>query len=58
LTRSLTVRFRRPVRIGEPLVFTGWVESDDGQRALARGACHVGDELRADAEAQFARPRS
>lgn len=57
VTRSLEVRYRRPIRLGEPLVFTAWVEHDDGRRALVRGACHVDDELRADATAEFTRPR-
>lgn len=57
LTRSLDVRFRGPVRLGEALVLTAWVEHDDGRRALVRGAGHVDDDLRADAVAEFTRPR-
>jgi len=57
VTRELNVRYRKPVRIDEPLVFTAWIEQDDGRRALGRAACHVGDELRADAAAEFAKPR-
>lgn len=57
LTRSLEVRFRRPIRVGELLVFTAWIEHDDGRRVLVRGACHVDDELHADATADFTRPR-
>lgn len=57
LTRELTVRFRHPLRLDDALVFTAWIETDDGRRARARAACHVADELRADAEAQFVRPR-
>lgn len=57
LTRSLEVRYRRPIRIGEALVLTAWVAHDDGRRARVRGACHVDDELRADATAEFTRPR-
>jgi len=57
LTRTLEVRYRGPVRVDEAMVFTAWLEHDDGRRALVRGACHVGDDLRADATAEFARPR-
>ena len=57
LTRELNVRYRRPIAIEEPLVFTAWIEQDDGRRALGRAACHAGDELRADAAAEFAKPR-
>jgi len=58
LTRELTVRYRRPIRIHDPLVFTAWIEQDDGRRARGRAACHVGEDLCADADAEFARPRS
>jgi acyl-coenzyme A thioesterase PaaI-like protein len=57
VTRSLEVRYRRPIRVGEALVFTAGVEHDDGRRALVRGACHVDGELCADATAEFSRPR-
>ncbi len=57
LTRTLEVRYRAPVRVDDPMVFTAWLEHDDGRRALVRAACHVDDDLRADATAEFARPR-
>jgi acyl-coenzyme A thioesterase PaaI-like protein len=56
-TTELTVRFPRPVPTETELEFTGWIESDDGRRAVGRGECHVGGELRATAEARFSRPR-
>ncbi len=57
LTRELTIRYRRPIGLEDPLVFTAWIEHDDGRRAFGRAACHVADTPHADAEAQFARPR-
>jgi acyl-coenzyme A thioesterase PaaI-like protein len=36
LTGSLTVRYRRPVPLGTPLVLEGYVESIEGRRATAR----------------------
>lgn len=57
LTRELNVRYRRPVHLDTPLVFTAWIEQDDGRRALGRAACHADSELCADATAEFVRPR-
>jgi acyl-coenzyme A thioesterase PaaI-like protein len=56
-TTEITVRYRRPVPTDTDLEFTGWIESDDGRHAVGRGECHGGGELRATAEARFARPR-
>jgi acyl-coenzyme A thioesterase PaaI-like protein len=56
-TTELTVRYPRPVPTETDLEFTGWIESDDGRRAVGRGECRAGGELRATAEAQFVRPR-
>jgi acyl-coenzyme A thioesterase PaaI-like protein len=36
LTGSLTVRYRRPVPLGTPLVVEGYLESTEGRRATAR----------------------
>lgn len=57
LTRTLEVRYRGPIRVDEAMVFTAWLEHDDGRRARVHAACHVDDALRADATAEFARPR-
>jgi len=56
-TTELTVRYPRPVPTETDLEFTGWIESDDGRRAVGRGECHADGELRATAEARFVRPR-
>jgi acyl-coenzyme A thioesterase PaaI-like protein len=56
-TTELIVRYPRPVPTETDLEFTGWIESDDGRRAVGRGECHAGGELRATAEARFVRPR-
>jgi len=56
-TTELTVRYPRPVPTETDLEFTGWIESDDGHRAVGRGECHAGGDLRATAEAHFVRPR-
>lgn len=57
MTREISVRYRQPVRLDAVVVYTAWVEQDDGRRAMVRGAAHVDDELCADAAAEFARPR-
>ena len=56
-TTELTVRYPRPVPTETDLEFTGWIESDDGRRAIGRGECHARGELVATAEARFTRPR-
>ncbi|MGY1742730.1 MULTISPECIES: PaaI family thioesterase [unclassified Blastococcus] len=37
MTATLTVRYRRPVRLGTPLLLTARVEEADGRRTTARG---------------------
>jgi acyl-coenzyme A thioesterase PaaI-like protein len=44
LTSSLTVRFRRPVPLGVPLVLTGQLESVDGRRATSRATLAAADD--------------
>ena len=56
-TTELTVRYPRAVPTETDLEFTGWIESDDGRRAVGRGECHARGELRATAVARFTRPR-
>jgi acyl-coenzyme A thioesterase PaaI-like protein len=62
LTTELTVRYRRPITIDTDLVFTAWIESDDGRRAIGRAECTVDANAdpadpAADATATFVRPR-
>lgn len=57
-TGSLSVRFREPTPIGEPLHYTGWFERAEGRKLVARGelqnaALHV----LAEAEAIVVAPR-
>jgi len=58
LTIELTVRYRRPITIDTDLTFTGWIEDDDGRRAIGRAECTVHDELAAEATATFVRPKA
>lgn len=40
-TGSLTIRYRKPTLLHEPLVFTSWVERVDARKVLVRGECHL-----------------
>ncbi|MGY1771518.1 PaaI family thioesterase [Blastococcus sp. SYSU D00813] len=56
MTATLTVRYRRPVRLGVPLVLTAGVEQADGRRTTARGrlvAEAEPDTVLAEAEGLF-----
>lgn len=55
VTARLSVRYRRPAPVGEELVFVGWIDDEGERRVVARATCHVGDELVAEAEAEFVR---
>ena len=57
LTVELTVRYRRAITIDTDLVFTAWIEHDDGRRATGRAECLVDDETAAEATATFVRPK-
>ena len=57
LTVELTVRYRAPITIDTDLVFTAWIESDDGRRATGRAECLVNDAPAAEATATFVRPK-
>jgi len=56
LTTELTVRYRAPITIDTDLLFTAWIESDDGRRATGRAAC-TAPGLAAEATATFVRPK-
>ena len=58
LTAELTVRYRAPITIDTDVVFTAWIESDDGRRAIGRAACTADGVFAADATATFVRPKA
>lgn len=52
-TASLTVNFRAPIPLGEPLQLRAWVHEQQGRKVFVRGDARRGDVLIADAEALF-----
>jgi acyl-coenzyme A thioesterase PaaI-like protein len=55
VTATLTVRYRAVTPIDEELHFEAWIERDTGRRVVAKGTCHAGDTLTAEAEGLFVR---
>ena len=52
-TARLTVNYRAPIPIGEPLRLRAWVHEHDGRKIFIRGDAHRGDDLIADVEALY-----
>lgn len=52
-TARLTVRYRSPIPIGEPLELRAWVDSHQGRKINVRGDARRGDEVIADLEALY-----
>jgi acyl-coenzyme A thioesterase PaaI-like protein len=55
VTGRLTVRYRHITPVEEDLVFRAWIAEDVRRRIVAKGTCHAGDTLTADADALFIR---
>lgn len=53
MTGTLTVRYRSPTPLHEPLRFTGRFDGVDGRKVLTSGTVHAGDRLCAESEAVF-----
>jgi acyl-coenzyme A thioesterase PaaI-like protein len=53
MTGTLTVRYRSPTPLHEPLRFTGRFDGVDGRKVLTSGTVHAGDRLCAESEATF-----
>jgi hypothetical protein len=54
-TASLTVYFRKPTPLFEPLRFEAWTESSKGRKTRTKGRCLAGDEVVSEAEGLFIR---
>ncbi len=52
-TAKLSVRYRRPTPLGEPLRFEAWVDKLVGRRIHTQGRCYLGETLVTDAEGVF-----
>jgi acyl-coenzyme A thioesterase PaaI-like protein len=53
MTGTLTVRYRSPTPLHQPLRYTGRLDGVDGRKVLTSGTLHVGDRLCAEADAVF-----
>lgn len=53
MTGTLTVRYRSPTPLHEPLRFTGRFDGIEGRKVLTSGTVHAGDRLCAESEAVF-----
>jgi len=53
MTGTLTVRFRSPTPLHEPLRFTGHWDRVEGRKVLTSGTLHAGERLCAEAEGIF-----
>jgi acyl-coenzyme A thioesterase PaaI-like protein len=52
-TGTLTIKYRSPTPLYEPLEFRAWVENVEGRKIFTRGVCHAGDRLCSEADAVF-----
>lgn len=52
-TGTLTIRYRSPTPLYEPLVFKAWVDRVDGRKIFVSGQCHAGERLTSEAEGIF-----
>jgi acyl-coenzyme A thioesterase PaaI-like protein len=56
-TASLTVRYRKPTPLHQPLTMMAWPDRVDGRKRLIKGTCHLGETLLSEAEGLFIAPR-
>jgi acyl-coenzyme A thioesterase PaaI-like protein len=53
MTANLTVNYRSPTPLHEPLRITGWLDRRDGRKIWVRGQMHAGERCTAEAEGLF-----
>jgi acyl-coenzyme A thioesterase PaaI-like protein len=56
MTGTLTIKYRRPTPLFQPLRWTAWIERVEGRRIRSRAQVHVGEELCAEADGIFVQP--
>ena len=52
-TGTLTIRYRAPTPLDQPIRMRGWIEHVEGRKAFAAATFHDGDTLCAEAEGVF-----
>lgn len=54
-TVALTVNYKRPTPLHQPLRFEGWTESSEGRKTITKGRCLLNGEVISEAEGVFIR---
>jgi acyl-coenzyme A thioesterase PaaI-like protein len=52
-TGTLTIKYRSPTPLYEPLEFRAWVEGVEGRKIFTKGVCYAGERLCSEADAIF-----
>jgi acyl-coenzyme A thioesterase PaaI-like protein len=53
MTATLSLRYRRPTPLHQPLRFAGWVVSSEGRKVVTKGRCFHGGRVTVEADALF-----
>ncbi|MEZ5322500.1 MAG: PaaI family thioesterase [Microthrixaceae bacterium] len=53
MTARLTIDYRTPTPLHEPLVVEAWLDHRDGRKIFVKGSMHAGDRLTAEADGLF-----
>jgi acyl-CoA thioesterase FadM len=53
VTARLTIDYRAPIPIGEPLQLRAWVHEQEGRKIFVRGDARRGEDLIAEVEGLF-----
>jgi acyl-coenzyme A thioesterase PaaI-like protein len=56
-TGRLTVHYRKPTPLHQPLRIKAWPDHEDGRKRIIKGTCHLGETLLSEAEGLFIAPR-
>jgi acyl-coenzyme A thioesterase PaaI-like protein len=57
MTANLSIDYRKPTPLFEPIRFRAWMESHEDRKFVARGEMHHGDVLLSEARGLFIRPK-
>lgn len=56
MTANLSIDYRRPTPLFEPLEITAWFDHADGRKLISKGTMHCDGELLSEANGLFIRP--